>query len=134
MKRLTLVVSLLSIFSTLLAIAPSQVQAQYRGPFTEVCENAGEGGGGTVVCQNQNNKKNPLIGKDGVLMSAINIIAWIIGVASVIIIIISGLKYITSAGDPKQIASAKDTLLYAIIGIIIFVFAQAILNFVVARL
>lgn len=60
----------------------------------------------------------------------INIFSWVVGVAAVIMIIIGGLKYITSSGDSNNITSAKNTILYAIIGLIIVALAQFIVKFV----
>lgn len=126
MKRLIL--SLVTAFSILAVPAV----AGASNPFDPVCNNAGTGSD-SVVCQ-QNPARNPITGQDGVLMKAVNIIAWIIGISSVIIIILSGLKYITANGDANSIKSAKNTLLYAIIGLVIFMLSQSILYFVVGRL
>lgn len=60
----------------------------------------------------------------------INILSVIIGIVAVIMIIIAGLKYITSGGDSNKTASAKNTLIYALIGLVIVALAQFITNFV----
>lgn len=60
----------------------------------------------------------------------INMFSLIIGVIAVIMIIIGGLKYIMSAGDPSNVTSAKNTILYAIVGLVIVAFAQIIVLFV----
>lgn len=52
------------------------------------------------------------------------------GIISVIVIIIGGIKYMTSQGDPGKVKSAKDTILYAIIGLVVSVLAYAIVNFI----
>lgn len=129
MKRLLIALSFFG-----LVLLPATASAQFTGPFDEVCEDAGTQGSQSVVCQNKDNTENPLVGKDSIFMRAVNIIAWIIGVASIIIIIIAGLKYVTSSGDPKGIESAKNTLIYAVIGLVIFLLAQGILLFVADRL
>ncbi|MCB9834672.1 hypothetical protein H6792_01410 [Candidatus Nomurabacteria bacterium] len=54
----------------------------------------------------------------------------IIGIASVIVIIIAGLRMILSQGDPKAFESARNTILYAIIGIVIALLSYAIIGFV----
>jgi len=59
----------------------------------------------------------------------INVFSWVVGVAAVIMIIIGGLKYITSSGDSNNITSAKNTILYAIIGLVIVALAQFIVKF-----
>ena len=50
-----------------------------------------------------------------------------------IVIVVAGFKYVTSAGDASKIASAKNTLIYAIVGLIIVAMSQAIVRFVLQR-
>ncbi len=70
---------------------------------------------------------------DSIIKNAINIFSLLIGVASVIMIMVGGFKYITSQGDSGQTASAKNTILYAIIGLVVAAFAQIIVQFVLNR-
>jgi hypothetical protein len=49
-------------------------------------------------------------------------------------IIVGGIKYTTSGGDTKAITSGKDTLVYAVIGLVISIMAYAIVNFVLSKL
>ncbi len=60
----------------------------------------------------------------------VNIISVIVGVIAVIMIIFGGAKYITSGGESAKITSAKNTLMYAIIGLIVVALAQFIVRFV----
>ena len=71
-----------------------------------------------------------LDGDDGFVTKAVNILLYIIGILCVIMIIFSGIKYATSAGATDKVKSAKDTLMYSVIGLIIAIFAFAIVNFV----
>lgn len=71
---------------------------------------------------------------DSAIASAINIISFIIGVIAVIMIIIGGLKYITSAGDSQKVESAKNTIIYAVIGLVIVVLAQVIVRYVLTAI
>jgi hypothetical protein len=68
------------------------------------------------------------------MKNIINTILVVLGIIAVIMIIIGGIRYTTSNGDSNQIKGAKDTILYAIIGIIVAIMAYAIVNFVLARL
>ncbi len=61
-----------------------------------------------------------------------NILAFIAGAAAVIAIIIGGIMYITSAGDEKRVEAAKNTILYAVVGMVVAILAFAIATFVVA--
>ena len=56
-----------------------------------------------------------------------------VGVIAVIMIIIGGLKYIISSGDSNNINSAKNTILYAIIGLVIVAFAQEVVRYVLTN-
>jgi hypothetical protein len=60
----------------------------------------------------------------------VNIFSIIVGAVAVIMIIYGGFRYITSGGDSNRVGSAKNTLIYAIIGLIIVALAQIIVHFV----
>lgn len=68
--------------------------------------------------------------EDGI-KSIVNLMLFILGAIAVIMIIIGGIRYATSNGDPGSIKGAKDTILYAVIGLIVAILAYAIVNFVV---
>jgi uncharacterized membrane protein YuzA (DUF378 family) len=68
-----------------------------------------------------------------VLASGLNIVYLIAGIAAVIVIILSGIKYTTSGGDSGAVASAKNTLLYAIVGLVVVILAFTITQFVIGR-
>ena len=70
---------------------------------------------------------------NNIIKLVINIFSIIVGVVAVIMIIVGGLKYITSGGDSNNVTSAKNTILYAIIGLIVVALAQVIVRFVLAR-
>lgn len=61
---------------------------------------------------------------------AVNIFSVIVGIVAVIMIIYGGFKYITSGGDSGNITSAKNTIIYAIIGLVIVALAQFVVKFV----
>ena len=82
----------------------------------------------------QTNSCNDIFGKCGIISKIIIIISWVAGVASVAMVITGGLKYVASAGDPQQVATARRTLLFAAIGVVIVVLAQGIIKFVFNRL
>jgi cytochrome bd-type quinol oxidase subunit 2 len=67
------------------------------------------------------------------LTQAVNIFSAIVGVIAVIMIIVGGLKYITSGGDSNKVGAAKNTLIYAIIGLVIVALAQVIVHFVLQK-
>ncbi len=68
-----------------------------------------------------------------VVNSGIQLFLWVIGAASVIMIIVSGILYVTSAGDPGKTKTAKDAILYAVIGVGVALLGTAIISFVSAQ-
>jgi hypothetical protein len=70
---------------------------------------------------------------DSLVADVVNILSWIIGVVAVIMIIVGGFKYVTSNGDSNSIAGAKNTILYALIGLIVAALAQGLVQFVLRR-
>lgn len=75
-----------------------------------------------------------LFGENGVFRQVTNAILYIVGIVAVIMLIIGGIKYVVSGGDAKKVTDAKNTVLYAIIGLVICFFAFAIVNFVILSL
>lgn len=75
-----------------------------------------------------------LFGETGVFRQITNVILYIVGIIAVIMLIIGGIKYVVSGGDSKKVTDAKNTVLYAIIGLIICFFSFAIVNFVISSL
>ncbi|MCB9822840.1 hypothetical protein H6800_01030 [Candidatus Nomurabacteria bacterium] len=63
----------------------------------------------------------------------INIFSIVIGTVAVIMIIIGGFRYIISGGDSSATKSAKDTIMYAVIGLVVVLFAQVIVIFVLSN-
>lgn len=66
-----------------------------------------------------------------VIVNIITGVVGILGVVAAIFIVVGGVNYMTSAGDAGKLKKAKDTILYAVIGLIISVLAFAIVNFVI---
>ena len=75
-----------------------------------------------------------LLGDGGVLSTIINTMLFIIGFLSVVMLIFGGLRYIISGGNAAAVTAAKNTILYAIVGLIIAILAYAIVNFVIGSL
>ncbi|MEX1058990.1 MAG: pilin [Candidatus Saccharimonadales bacterium] len=70
---------------------------------------------------------------NNLIRKVINLLSLIVGVVAVIMIIIGGLRYITSGGSDTGVTSAKNTILYAIIGLIIVALAQLLVRFVLRQ-
>jgi len=101
--------------------------------FGDPCKNAPD----ATVCQeekkSQTNTDNSLYGPNGIVGKIVTILAFVIGVASVIVIIIAGIQYMTSTGDSTKVNNAKNALLYAVIGLIVAVLAQSVVFFIIKK-
>lgn len=71
---------------------------------------------------------------DGIFKTVTNILLFIIGAIAVIMLVIGGIRYTTSNGDSNSVTAAKNTIMYAIIGIIVAILAYAVVNFVIDSL
>lgn len=80
------------------------------------------------------NVPTELEGDSGVFKTVVNILLFVIGLISVIMLIWGGIRYTTSGGNANSVTAAKNTIMYAIIGLVIAIFAYAIVNWVVGEL
>ena len=71
-----------------------------------------------------------LLGDTGILTTITNILLFVVGALSVLMLIIGGLRYVISGGNASAVTAAKNTILYAIVGLIIAFLAYAAINFV----
>ena len=69
-----------------------------------------------------------------IIQTIVRVLLFLIGAVSVIMIIIGGFRYVISQGDSGAVTSAKNTILYAVIGLIVAIFAWAIVDFVIDNL
>ena len=67
------------------------------------------------------------------IMKFVNLAFWVAGVIAVIIVIIAGINYSLSAGDPAKTASAKNAILYSVIGLVIIASAIAITGYIIGK-
>jgi len=72
-------------------------------------------------------------GSNGILVTVANFVALIAGIAAVIVLLIASIKYITADGDAKEIESAKHTIMYAVIGILVVLSAKILITYVVCK-
>lgn len=77
-----------------------------------------------------NDQTSDLFGATGVFQTITNVLLYVLGAISVIMIIIGGLRYVISGGNSTNVTAAKNTILYAIVGVIIAILSYAIINFV----
>ena len=70
---------------------------------------------------------------NNLITTIINVFSVVVGIVAVVMIIVGGFRYITSGGDSTKVTSAKNTLLYAIIGLVVVALAQIIVKFVLNK-
>jgi hypothetical protein len=73
-----------------------------------------------------------LFGATGIFTTITNVLLFVVGALSVIMIIVGGLRYVISGGNNANVTAAKNTILYAVVGIVVALFAYAIINFVLS--
>ena len=69
-----------------------------------------------------------------VFKNIVNILLFIIGAVSVIMLIYGGIRYTTSGGNANSVTAAKNTIMYSIIGLVVAILAFAVVNFVVKQM
>lgn len=90
--------------------------------FKDACSG---GSGSTAVCGASTKDELP-----NIIKNVINLLFFVIGMIAVIMIVIGGIRYATSGGDSSQVQAAKNTVLYAVVGLVVAIMAFAIVNFV----
>lgn len=70
---------------------------------------------------------------NAIIKNIVNLLLFVIGAVAVIMIVVGGIRYVTSNGESSAVTSAKNTILYAVIGLVVAVMAYAIVNFVIVQ-
>lgn len=123
-----LLFSLLAPLVVVLAPAVPAYAASTTDVFTEACKNAQDG----IGCEN--GKAATGSGIFSIIRTVIQVMLIIGGIIAVIMIILGGIRYTTSNGDQADVKAAKDTILYAIVGLVVTMGGYAIVTWVVGRL
>lgn len=95
----------------------------------EACKDGTRG-----TAQEKTEKCNSTSNVERLIKNIINTLSVLVGAICVIMIIIGGFKFVTSAGDSNATTSARNTVLYALVGLVIVAFAQVIVQFVLQRI
>lgn len=96
------------------------------------CVTSGVQGG--INCAKGDSVPSTLFGEGSIFTTVVNVLLFIIGALSVVMLIWGGIRYTTSAGNSSAVTSAKNTIMYAVIGLIVAFLAFAIVNWVLASL
>ena len=76
---------------------------------------------------------NANINANNIVKTVINILTAVVGILAVIMIIVAGFRYVTSGGSDEAVKGAKNTILYAVIGLVVVALAQIIVHFVINK-
>lgn len=82
-------------------------------------------------CAKANGTRGDLFEEGGIFQTIANTLIFLVGAIAVLFLIIGGLRYVVSNGDPKNVEAAKNTILYAIVGIVVAVLSFAAVQFVI---
>lgn len=129
MKKIITKLILLSAITAGLVVASQPVYAtQILSGFC----NGGAASSSTVCKDNQSTPtKNPIITLIG---DVISVVSFIIGVAAIFVIIISGIRFVMSNGNSNTISQVRSSLLYAVIGLVVAALAESLVAFVLSKL
>jgi hypothetical protein len=98
--------------------------------YAATCDTANLSAASGVNCAQGKDTPTTLFGQSSIFTTIVNVLLFIIGAISVIMLIIGGIRYTISAGDSGNVTAAKNTILYAIVGLVIAFLAFAIVNYV----
>lgn len=128
----TIITAMMSLGVSLVGTLTTYAQTGNANPLQNVCSQPGAGA--SNICSNPSSGDNPIAGsKDSILAKAIRLVLIVAGVAAVIMIIVGGFQYVLSSGDSNRVNTAKNTIIYALVGLVVAVLAQVILSFVIKR-
>lgn len=109
----------LSVVLAGLFFIPATVQANILDKACEVDPSSD-------VCKSKNDKA------ENIVSPVVNLLFWLVGVLSVIMLIWGGIRYATSAGDSNKVTGAKNTIIYSIVGLAVALLSYAIVSLVVS--
>lgn len=109
-----LIISLLGVFTPVVSAANG----------INICSDGNEN---SVYCQNKDKGEGQV---NGIIKTIVEVLLMAVGAISIIMIVIGGILFALSSGDAQKAAKARSTILYAVVGLIVSVFASAIVNFV----
>lgn len=125
MKKL---LALLPFMIVLFSFLSAPVRAQQFDPLGQVCENNPQ----AIACQEsrQGQNENPV---NSAGASVVNILSIAAGAIAIVVIIIAGITMTMSQGDSGKIKTARDAIIYSVVGLIVIFLARLIVLFIVDR-
>lgn len=121
-----LFVGLAVLISVLTVSVPVTTQALFEQAQENACK-------GVNATDSSGQCKDGAASLSKTIKNVINVMSAIVGVVAVIMVIVGGLRYVTSNGDSQATASARSTIIYALVGLVLAAVAQVIVQFVLER-
>lgn len=102
----------------------------------DVTSEACQGISDSAVCKEaqQGQNSNPLFGPEGILTSAVSLLGFVVGVLSVIVLIVAGIRFAINGSNAQEITTARNTVIYAVVGILVAILAQGVVQFILKKL
>lgn len=129
-----IVVTMASLAIMTPGLVPAFAGAAFANTITDqICNGANSAanapaGTGNTSCTPQQSGES---GIQSIASKAVNIFSLVVGAIAIIMIIVGGFRYITSGGSSERVGGAKNTLIYAIVGLIIVALAQFLVHYVI---
>lgn len=127
LHKSAIIVALVGMAASLL-VATSAATQVGAVDLNDACRNAGSSSAPSSFCEGRGENIS-----NGFAQDLTNLLLFALGTIAVIMIVLGGIKYATSNGDASKIASAKNTILYSVVGLIVAVMAWGIVSFVVRQ-
>ena len=127
----------LAIAAVVVPVVPVTVGAATGDPTcttTDIGNPTGSAAQNGVNCAHGSGAPTKLFGSQSIFTTVVNIMLFVIGAICVIMLIWGGIRYTTSAGNSAAVTSAKNTIMYAIIGLVIAFLAFAVVNWVLGSI
>jgi hypothetical protein len=99
-------------------------EALFSGATDQACSGVNLSDGNTTCADSTSSVTS-------IVQTVVTIISWIVGIASIIMIIFGGFRFVTSGGDANATASARNTIIYAVIGLAVAAIAEVLVRFVI---
>ena len=120
------------VFGVLMTVGMAGPVLAATNPYKGACAAQGQNVGNSSICQATG--ADPLTGPNGTLNKVVTALAMVAGIVSVIFVIVGGIKFIFANGDSSAVSSAKKTVIYALIGLVVAVLSREIIAFVLSKI
>lgn len=123
-----------TIQALVLAFGFGAASLAYSGTALAACDTSNLTIQSGADCSQPAGSSGNLFSSGGIFATVANTLTFLVGAIAVIFLIIGGLRYVISNGDSKNVEAAKNTILYAIVGIVVAVISYALVQFVITAL